>query len=213
MAVPQVSQVRIAERTADSLDRFVTDVGRLREVHQGDAHTLAGAVAESLAGLLRDPHWLCKTHREGWSDRYRQHVLYVAPDGGFSVVSLVWQPGQETAIHDHICWCVVGVYRGEEEETRYHLHEVGGERCLVPVAVQRAQAGTTVALVSPEEDIHRVRNAGDGAAISIHVYGADIGKLGTSINQRFDHLPIRASSEATSRVHWRTEKLGLRVGD
>jgi hypothetical protein len=36
---------------------------------------------------------------------------------------------------------------------------------------------------------------GEGKAISIHVYGADIGKLGSSINRTFDYLPILSSPE------------------
>src|SRR3954452_13064216 len=32
---------------------------------------------------------------------YSQHVLHVEPDGSFSVVGLVWLPGQVTPIHDH----------------------------------------------------------------------------------------------------------------
>ena len=48
-----------------------------------------------------------------------QAVLHVAPDGVFSVVAVVWQPGQTIPIHDHGSWCVVGVYEGEEEEISY----------------------------------------------------------------------------------------------
>jgi predicted metal-dependent enzyme (double-stranded beta helix superfamily) len=44
------------------------------------------------------------------------------------------------------------------------------------------------------KDIHSVINAGDSVAISIHVYGADLNKLGSSINRRFDHLPIRGTA-------------------
>lgn len=35
-------------------------------------------------------------------------------------------------------------------------------------------------------DIHRVRNAGSGKAISLHVYGADITRLGTSIRRVYE---------------------------
>jgi len=41
-------------------------------------------------------------------------------------------------------------------------------------------------LVPPDEDIHAVGNYGSELAISIHVYGADIGILGTSIRRRYD---------------------------
>jgi len=42
---------------------------------------------------------------------------------------------------------------------------------------------------APPGDIHRVRNTGDGVAISMHVYGADISRLGNSIRREYI-LPI-----------------------
>ena len=44
---------------------------------------------------------------------------------------------------------------------------------------------------APPGDIHRVRNTGDTVAISMHVYGADISRLGSSIRREYA-LPVRA---------------------
>ena len=189
-------------QSSDSLATFVADVERLRQRHT-DEHALAAAVAARLAPLLRQPDWLAEAYREPWDDRYRQHLLHVAPDGGFSVVALVWKPGQATPIHDHVCWCVVGVYQGEERETRYRLYQEGDERFLVEASRDVAVPGETVALVPPAEDIHRVACIGDALAISIHVYGADIGRLGTSINHRFDDLAIRPDAGGATPANWR----------
>lgn len=186
----------------EPLARFVRSVEAMRkEGNEGAA--LAQSVARALAKLVAEPGWLGPEHRRGWPDRYRQHVLHVAPDGGFSVVVLVWRPGQKTPIHDHISWCVVGVYEGEEEETRYRLHEAANGPFLVPDGRERACPGRVTTLIPPEEDIHEVANAGVGEAISIHVYGADIGKLGSSINRTFDHLPVRSGPGGAARVRWR----------
>ena len=46
-------------------------------------------------------------------------------------------------------------------------------------------------------------NAGTQKAISFHVYGADIGKLGSSINRVFDRLPVLSDPGDASRVAWR----------
>ena len=46
---------------------------------------------------------------------------------------------------------------------------------------------------APPGDIHRVRNCGDGVAISLHVYGADITRLGSSVRRIYD-LPVLAPS-------------------
>ncbi len=190
----------------DTLDRFVADIATLRE-RTDDPHVLAAAIADRLCPLVRDPDWLDEEHRQPWDDRYRQHVLYVEPDGGFSVVSLVWKPGQRTPIHDHVSWCVVGVYQGKERETRYTLHQDVDGQFLIPTRCEMATPGETVALVPPDEDIHEVACVGDDLAISIHVYGADIAMLGTSINHRFDDLPIRADAGGAREVRWREMRL------
>ena len=57
---------------------------------------------------------------------------------------------------------------------------------------RRAWSGTLAGAVSgfaPPGDIHRVRNTGDTVAISMHVYGADISRLGTSIRREYA-LPL-----------------------
>jgi 3-mercaptopropionate dioxygenase len=143
-------------------------------------------VAVALAGRLADPDLLRPDQREPAPEAYRTHVLYVDPDGEFSITSVVWRPGQSTVIHDHVAWCVVGVYVGTEEETVYRL--VDGAY-LVPAGHLVNREGTA-GYFAPPGDIHSVRNAGDGTVISIHVYGADIAALGSSIRRVYD-LPVR----------------------
>ena len=125
---------------------------------------------------------------------YRQHVLHVEPGGSFSVVSLVWLPGQCTPIHDHVSWCVVGVHKGEEHETIYETHGTNGDRHLVVTGQTISPVGAVAALVPPG-DIHHVANGGDCLAVSLHIYGADIGKLGSSIRRHYD-LEVRQQALA-----------------
>ncbi|MET9629766.1 cysteine dioxygenase family protein [Lentzea sp. NPDC006480] len=156
----------------------------------GSDAAVAKRVAKALTRHLTDPELLDAEHREPDPAAYRQHVLHVEPDGSFSVVALVWLPGQETCIHDHVSWCVVGTYVGEEEETTYRL---AGDH-LVPLRFNRTPQGVASYLVPPG-DIHKVCNNSSSVAISIHVYGADIGVLGTSIRRRYD-LPVKRSKIA-----------------
>lgn len=151
----------------------------------------ADRAAAVLRSFLGDPGLLGLAHREADPDRYRQHVLHVEDDGSFSVVALVWLRGQATPVHDHVSWCVVGVYEGQENETRYRLIQEGGSSFLVE-AGQTVNPNGQVSALTPPGDIHRVENRGPGLAISLHIYGADIGKLGSSIRRCYDE-EIRAA--------------------
>lgn len=202
MSIP-LNAEGVAPATTAGLASFVADVEALVAIEQ-DPDLIAAGVRTRLARLLADREFLAPCYREPDPAHYRSHLLAVAPSRRFSVVSLVWLPGQITPIHDHICWCVVGVLQGLEREQRYSLHEgKDGERWLVPLADEAVAPGSTCALVPPTENIHQVRNAGDTLAISIHVYGDDIGLYGSSINQCFDELPIRLGDVAGAPVAWR----------
>ena len=166
----------------DAFAAFTRHADRLAD----DPH----AVAERLAPLLAADGWLAPEHRRPSRDGYRQHLLHVSPCRRLSVVALVWLPGQTTPIHDHVSWCVVGVYRGIEHEVHYRLVEDDGARRLLPVGTFEARPGHVEALVPPASNIHAVSAGGRGRTISIHVYGADIERLGTSIHRRYDDLAI-----------------------
>lgn len=135
-----------------------------------------------LAPALGAADLLTAEQCEGDPDGYRQHLLHAEPDRSFSIVALVWMPGQQTPIHDHVCWCVTGVHRGQESERRYRLATDGRNARLLPVADVLNPTGA-IAAFAPPGDIHRVRNASPAKAVSIHVYGADVGLLGTSIRR------------------------------
>jgi predicted metal-dependent enzyme (double-stranded beta helix superfamily) len=169
-----------ATSSSPAFAAFVRDAEALID----DPHAIAGRLAD----LLGEDDWLAPEDRVPGTDSYRQHLLHVSSSRRLSVVALVWRPGQRTPIHDHVAWCVVGVYRGVERETRYALTEVDGRLCLDPVDSILAYPGHVEALVPPMGDIHAVTAGGDDVTISIHVYGADIERLGSSVYRRFDEL-------------------------
>ncbi len=97
------------------------------------------------------------------------------------------------------------MYEGTESQTLYRLAGDQDGLCLVEKGRETARPGSCTSLIPPAENIHRVANDGTGRAISLHVYGADIERLGSSINKTFDHLPLRATAElagASART-WR----------
>ena len=181
----------------------------LSESH--DPHECAAHAAKHLTELIAKPDFLEDQYRVGAKDEPKANLIYVSPDGLFSVVAFVWQTGQKTCIHDHVCWCVVGVLEGVEEETSFKLLHNKQETWLEPIETKRLDAGDVCQLVPPGEDIHQVKNAGQDTAISIHVYGTDIGKWGSSINRRFDTLPVYEGKKGMP-VSWRDKNLGKETG-
>jgi 3-mercaptopropionate dioxygenase len=165
--------------------RLVTAIRGAIGCHADWSQT-AGLVADQLRLHLPGPDVLTADQREGSPGGYVCHTLHAEPDGAFSVCALVWRPGQQTPVHDHVTWCVVGVLQGSEYEELFALRD--REAALEQVSGRVNVAGG-VGGFAPPGDIHRVRNPGPGVAISMHVYGADITRLGSSVRRTYD-LPV-----------------------
>jgi 3-mercaptopropionate dioxygenase len=156
-----------------------------------DWQQTADLVAAQLRGHLpRAADVLTAAEREGDPAGYRCHVLHTEPDGSFSVTALVWRPGQATPIHDHVTWCVFGVLRGLEYEELFALAADGSH--LLDAGRRESRPGE-ISGFAPPGDIHRVRNMGASVAVSLHVYGADMTRLGSSVRRTYD-LPVLASA-------------------
>lgn len=126
---------------------------------------------------------LAPAEQEGSPDGYVCHTLHTEPDGSFSVCAMVWRPGQRTPVHDHVTWCVTGVLQGTEHEELFALRDGASSLQLTG---RRVNLPGDVSGFAPPGDIHRVTNQGDGVAISLHVYGADISRLGTSVRRSYE---------------------------
>ncbi|MFD3538047.1 cysteine dioxygenase [Streptomyces sp. NPDC058662] len=174
-------------RTTTRMAALVSEIRAV--VDRGLAPDLtAYLVGERLAPHLGAPDLLTPAQREGDPERYRQHILHAESDGSFSVVALVWLPGQETCIHDHVSWCVAGVHQGEESERRYRLAP-GADQARLVATEDVVNGQGEVCGFAPPGDIHKVRNSCASTAISVHVYGADVSRLGTSIRRVYT-LPV-----------------------
>jgi 3-mercaptopropionate dioxygenase len=159
------------------LTELIAAVRSAVDARAGRSET-AQLVADQLRRHLPTPDVLTAEQRLGSPDGYRSHTLHVEADGAFSIVGLVWRPGQLTRIHDHTTWCVFGVIQGVEHEDLFdaELNLVGRSDNHVG----------DVSGFAPPGDIHRVHNIGDTTAISIHVYGTDVTTSGSSVRRYYD---------------------------
>jgi predicted metal-dependent enzyme (double-stranded beta helix superfamily) len=164
-------------RPATGLRPLVAGVRTAVDRHAGWAGT-AQLVADQLRLHLPTPDVLSAEQRLGSPDSYQGYPLHVEPDGSFSIVGLVWRPGQLTRIHDHVTWCTFAVIQGVEYEELFDadLNLVG----------RSANHVGDVSGFAPPGDIHRVHNTGEETAISIHVYGTDVTRIGSSARRYYD---------------------------
>jgi len=163
-----------ATGSSPRLTAFVQAIERLVERTQDEA-ALLGEGSRLLAALVATDDWLPDAYARPNPDRYSQYLLHRDPDDRFSLVSFVWGPGQATPVHDHTVWGLVGVLRGAELAQSYAIDN-GGVRALGPP--YRLAAGEVEAVSPTVGDVHKVWNAyDDRVSISIHLYGADIGKV------------------------------------
>ena len=160
---------RLADLTAEVRNAISTG---------NDPELIVRAVASHLRRHLPGPDILTAEQRLGDPCHYLTHPLHVEPDGSFTIVALVWRPGQRTRIHDHISWCVFGVIQGVEYEELF-------DENLKPLGINENYPGD-VSGFAPPGDIHRVRNVGETTAISLHIYGADLARVASSVRRYYD---------------------------
>lgn len=163
--------------TLVTLTDLVAAVRHAVDARTGWTHT-ADLVADQLRAHLPGPEILTPEQRLGSADRVAGHLLHAESDGAFSILALVWRPGQSTRIHDHITWCVVGLLCGVEHEELF-------DDALNPIGVRDNPAGQ-VSGFAPPGDIHRIRNLSDENAISLHIYGTDISRVGSSARRFYN---------------------------
>lgn len=163
--------------TGPELKRLAAGVRSAIATHADWSHT-AQLVADQLRAHLPSTDVLTPEQRAGSPDRAVGHTLHVEPDGSFSITAVVWRPGQSTRIHDHTTWCVFGVIQGVEHEEIYDAD-------LNLIGSSDGQVGDVNGF-APPGDIHRVHNTADEIAISIHIYGTDVTRVGSSVRRYYD---------------------------
>jgi predicted metal-dependent enzyme (double-stranded beta helix superfamily) len=124
--------------------------------------------------LIPEPFQLPLPHK------YAQYLLYKPENEAFSVIAFVWGAGQTAPVHDHLVWGLVGLYRGSVIEKRFRREDHGElaepRYSIREVSEVQAVKGDITFVYPPDYDIHGVSNPFDEIAITVHIYGTDIGK-------------------------------------
>jgi 3-mercaptopropionate dioxygenase len=174
-------------------DEYVLDNPTVRSFVAGVRETVArsGSPAEAVeairpafSALLADDTWLPEEYRSpapesGMGGGIGQWLLFRSADRDLSLFALVVPPGASTPVHDHLAWGLVGLYRGEQEETVYERRDEGapiGEREELSVKLRRLiKRGDFYPLLPPADDVHRVRTTSPETSVSVHLLANDTG--------------------------------------
>ncbi len=112
---------------------------------------------------------------------YTRHVLHADPLGRFTAVGLVWGSQQFSPIHAHYAWCAYRILSGELTEGFYQWDSAHRHAYLMSQFTR--EPGYSACGHAGLEFIHRLGNQASEPAVSIHVYGMDVGRIGTHVNR------------------------------
>jgi predicted metal-dependent enzyme (double-stranded beta helix superfamily) len=144
---------------------------------QTDEHVLTARVEEALKTLIRERAVdLPEEYRRPAETRYARRLVHKSPELGYTVLAMVWGPGQGTLLHDHCgMWCVEAVYDGAIDVRQFELMERDGDRFRFEERERiRAGIGSAGSLIPPYE-YHTLTNASrEQPAITVHVYGGEM---------------------------------------
>lgn len=139
-------------------------------------------VAEAISAGLFDSNLLSGFDCPGCPDRYVRHLLYACPQGSFSLMALVWMPGQASPLHAHRAWCALGVHSGALTESFFTPRADG---TAAWVSDHKREPGDLSFGAADEGAIHCLANRSAKPAISIHAYGLSPIRLCNDLNRLY----------------------------
>ena len=178
---PDATMERMSPEPPTQPAQSTEDLVRLLDeaVAACDDQARCNGVMEALMAAVADgAEFLPPAFLEVAEEGYARRLLHRAEDGSYSVVVMVWGPGQSTPLHDHAgMWCVECVYQGEILVRNYSrvANRDSSQGILDFEREEEVVAGIGEAgkLIPPFE-YHTIGNFGGEPAVTIHVYGGEI---------------------------------------
>ena len=172
--------------SADTTTLLGLDTNELRRLSEFPTELALQQAAPFLARLVEDSAFVefeilpLLREAKGREDWYVARS-YEGEDHFFSLQVFVWPPSTETKIHDHSCWGVYCCAVGSVLEERYERLDDGSRpdharlKKIWHLLWSRGDGASSV--LPYDGGIHRVGNPGDSLAISVHLYGPQIGEV------------------------------------
>ena len=165
----------------DPISLVMAEIGKTCD---GPSAAIGSRIGHALRVAAATPGFLPAEFRAPRPDCYARHTIASDPAGRFTLLAIVWAPGQFSPPHAHDTWCAYAVADNALSETLYRYDPA--RKIAVPVGTATRAAGYACFAPAGLEQIHRLGNAGDVPAISIHVYGVEGSRVGTHVNRLMD---------------------------
>ncbi len=180
-----------------NFSQFIQDMTEMVEETDTDSEQVKQAET-LLARLIRNKEWLAADIQENNDGaNYARHCLYRDPADRFEVLALIWNPGQNTPLHDHDgTWGVEGVINGKMMVENYlQLENFPGDIVKLQYTDTLMINEQSTGQLLPPADCHILRNAGGTPAVTIHVYGKQLKEF-----RVFEETEEKKGYYKTSRV-------------
>jgi predicted metal-dependent enzyme (double-stranded beta helix superfamily) len=162
------------------------DTNQLRKISGLPTELALPKAATFLSYLVKDPDFVNSRILPFLEEARYAEVWYVAhrhdaEDDSFSLQVFVWPPGTGTKIHDHSSWGAYCCAIGSVVEERYERLDDGSRpdharlKKVWQLSWSSEDGASTV--LPGDGGIHRVGNPGESTAISVHLYGPQIGEV------------------------------------
>jgi predicted metal-dependent enzyme (double-stranded beta helix superfamily) len=161
----------------------------VRSAQHHDTETMLDSVAQGVAQADDMLGALSAQALRGQHESYTRHVAYADPHGHFTIVYLVWQPGQRSPVHGHRTWCAYRVLKGELTEEHFRWDEAAA--CASMTGSRLRKPGDIITAPRGLAHIHRLGNNAQEVAVSLHIYGVDEHSLATGVNHLVDSDAVR----------------------
>jgi predicted metal-dependent enzyme (double-stranded beta helix superfamily) len=150
----------------------------------GPAHAMGDRIVHALRVAAAMPDLLTPDLRAPRNGCYARHTIAADPAGRFTLLSIVWGPGQFSPAHAHDTWCAYAVAENILTETLYEFDAQSGK--AVAAGTTEREPGYACFAAAGLEQIHRLGNATGVGAISLHAYGVEGSRVGTHVNRLMD---------------------------
>lgn len=178
---------RVSRASASSLSAVARLASEIGAACRGPSGAMGARIKAALASAAREPDLLRPEQRVAQVGCYARHVLASDTAGRFTVLAIVWAPGQFSPAHAHHTWCGYAVLENPLNETLFRFDPAQGR--AEPVRTEVRIPGYSCYAEAGLDQIHRLGNSGPRPAISIHAYGVERERIATHVNRVLDVAP------------------------